>query len=39
MYELKNCYTLDEMLLLYGLYKMEKDIENSISEELKRNDD
>ena len=27
MYELKNCYTLDEALKLYALYDMAQDIE------------
>ena len=35
MYELKNCYTLDELLLLYGLYRMDKEIEQAMYEEAK----
>ena len=27
MWELKNCYTLDEALKLYALYRMEQDVE------------
>lgn len=36
MYELKNIYTLDEMLKLYAMYEMEKDIEKGRAEELER---
>lgn len=31
MYELKNCYTLDEALKLYALYDMAQDIEYQLS--------
>lgn len=34
MWELKNVYTLDEMLKLYALYKMGVDIENAKAEEM-----
>ena len=33
MYELKNCYTLDEALKLYALYRMDQDIERGKTEE------
>lgn len=40
MEELKTCYTLDEALNLYALYKMEQDIQvgkaQDIEKELKR---
>jgi len=36
MYELKNCYTLDEALKLYALYEMDNDIELGRSKELER---
>lgn len=36
MYELKNIYTLDEMLKLYSLFEMETDIENQRVEEYER---
>lgn len=40
MWELKTCYTLDDMLKLYALYRMEQDIEaakvNEIDEKGKR---
>lgn len=29
MQELKTCYTLDEALKLYALYRMDTDIENA----------
>lgn len=28
MWELKHCYTLDEALKLYALYRMEQDVES-----------
>lgn len=34
MYELKNVYTLDEMLKLYALYKMGQDIEYAKNKEI-----
>lgn len=36
LWELKNCYSLDEMLKLYALYEMELDIEKGKAEELER---
>ena len=36
MTELKETYTLDEALKLYALYQMEQDIQNGLSEELRR---
>lgn len=36
MYELKNVYTLDEMLKLYALYEMQTDIEAARADELER---
>lgn len=36
MYELKNVYTLDEMLKLYALYEMESDIERGRAEDMER---
>lgn len=36
MYEMKNVYTLDEMLKLYALYEMELDIERGKIKELER---
>ena len=36
MYELKNVYTLDEMLKLYALYEMELDIEKGHAQEMER---
>lgn len=36
MWELKNCYSLDEALKLYALYEMEKDIELGRAKELER---
>ena len=34
--ELETCYTLDEALKLYALYRMECDIESGQAEELKQ---
>ena len=34
MWELKNCYTLDEALKLYALYRMEKDVEAGRVEDM-----
>ena len=34
MWELKNCYTLDEALKLYALFEMEKDVEAGRAREL-----
>jgi len=39
MWELKNCYTLDEALKLYALYRMDNDIESCRNEELKERRD
>ena len=39
MWELKNCYTLDEALKLYALYKMDRDIEAAQAEEVRNRDD
>ena len=36
MYELKEVYTLDQMLKLYALYEMGQDIERARAEELER---
>lgn len=36
MWELKNVYTLDEMLKLYALHMMEVDIENGRAAEMSR---
>lgn len=36
MTELKEVYTLDEMLKLYALYQMELDIEKGRARELER---
>lgn len=36
MYELKNCYSLDEALKLYALYEMELDIEKGRADEMER---
>ena len=38
MYELKNVYTLDEMLKLYALYEMDNDIQNAKTDEIERRD-
>lgn len=35
MWELKSCYTLDEALKLYALYRMENDIEAAHAEEIR----
>ena len=35
MYELKNCYTLNEALKLYALYEMGNDIERGRIEDMK----
>lgn len=34
MWELKNCYTLDEALKLYALYRMEQDVEAGRADEI-----
>lgn len=34
MWELKTCYTLDEALKLYALFRMEQDVEAGKAEEL-----
>lgn len=34
MWELKSCYTLDEALKLYALYRMEQDVEAGRAKEL-----
>lgn len=34
MWELKNCYTLDEALKLYALYLMEQDVEAGRAEDM-----
>lgn len=36
MYELKNCYTLDEALKLYALVSMRQDIEAMESTEIRK---
>jgi len=38
MYELKNCYTLNEMLKLYALYQMQMDVENGRMREIGKED-
>lgn len=38
MWEMKEVYTLDEMLRLYALYRMELDIENGRVAELNGGD-
>ena len=35
MYELKTCYTLDEALKLYALWRMTQDIEAAKADEIK----
>lgn len=35
MWELENCYSLEEALKLYALYKMDNDVERQRTEELK----
>lgn len=35
-FELDNCYTLDEALKLYALFKMDKDIERGKAEEAEQ---
>lgn len=35
-FELENCYTLDEALKLYALYRMKKDIESCRHNELNK---
>lgn len=37
MWELKNCYTLDEALKLYALVRMDNDIESARSKEMTAN--
>ena len=34
-YELETCYTLDEALKLYALYRMDIDIRNGENEEMR----
>lgn len=36
MYEMKEVYTLDEMLKLYALYQMQIDVENGRADEINR---
>jgi len=36
MWEMKNVYTLDEMLKLYALYEMELDVERGRVKDLER---
>lgn len=36
MYEMKNVYTLDEMLKLWALYEMECDIERGRANDLEK---
>ena len=36
MWELKNCYTLDEALKLYALYRMDQDIAAGRAEEISK---
>lgn len=36
MWEMKNVYTLDEMLKLYALYEMELDVELGRAKDLER---
>ncbi len=38
-YELETCYSLDEALKLYALYKMDVDIERCKADELKERRD
>lgn len=38
MVELKTCYTLDEALKLYALYRMDRDIEAAQCEEVRDRD-
>lgn len=35
-YELETCYTLDEALKLYALYRMDQDIQSGEAEEIKK---
>lgn len=35
MYELDTCYTLDEALKLFALYRMDQDIQAAETEELR----
>ena len=37
MEELKTCYTLDEALKIYALWRMTQDIEAAKAEEIKNN--
>ncbi len=39
MWELKNCYTLDEALKLHALYRMEQDVEAGRMDDIKKGDD
>ena len=39
MWELKNCYTLDEALKLYALYQMDNDVEAGRLAELRAGGD
>ena len=34
MWELKNCYTLDEALKLYALFRMEQDVEAGRADDI-----
>ena len=36
MYEMKNVYTLDEMLKLFALYRMEQDIQAGKMQEMEQ---
>lgn len=36
MWELKNCYTLDEALKLYALFRMEQDVESGRAEDIEK---
>ena len=36
MHEMKNDYTLDEMLKQYALYQMNQDIQAGMTDEMKR---
>lgn len=36
MYELKTCYTLDEALKLYALYRMDQDVEAGRIDEISK---
>lgn len=36
MFELEEYYTLDEALKLHALYRMQKDIEAGVNEEISR---